>query len=50
MKAGDVTTPDAVRSTRPGYGVLPKCIDRGIGKRLRSDVQFATPVRWYPLE
>jgi pseudaminic acid synthase len=46
MKAGDVVTADAVRSTRPGFGLAPKFLDRVVGKKLRSDVQFATPVHW----
>jgi pseudaminic acid synthase len=50
MKAGDIIPADAVRSTRPGHGLPPKYIDRVVGKRLRSDVQFATPVRWELLE
>lgn len=50
LKAGDLITPDAVRSTRPGYGLAPKFRDAIMGKRLRVDVDFATPVAWEILE
>jgi N-acetylneuraminate synthase len=50
LKAGDVVTPDAVRSTRPGYGLAPKFRELVLGKRLRVDVDFATPVAWDVLE
>lgn len=50
MKAGECVTADAVRSTRPGFGLAPKFLDRVIGRKLRSDVQFATPVQWEMLE
>jgi len=50
MRAGEIITSDSVRSTRPGYGLAPKYIDRVVGRRLRTDVAFATPVRWEVLE
>jgi pseudaminic acid synthase len=50
LRAGEIITADAVRSTRPGFGLAPKYFDEVVGKRLRSDVQFATPVRWELLE
>jgi N-acetylneuraminate synthase len=50
LKAGDLVTADAVRSTRPGYGLPPKFQDSVVGKRLRVDVDFATPVVWDVLE
>ncbi|MDW9496567.1 pseudaminic acid synthase [Sinorhizobium meliloti] len=44
LKAGDIVTPDAVRSVRPGFGLAPKFLDRVLGKILRKDVQINTPV------
>jgi pseudaminic acid synthase len=38
LKAGDVVTPDCVRSVRPGFGLPPKMLDRVIGRILRTDV------------
>lgn len=44
LKAGEVITPDAIRSVRPGFGLAPKHYDRLIGKRVTTDVGYATPV------
>ena len=44
VKKGDVVTPDAVRSVRPGYGMAPKYLDVIIGKRLLRDVTANSPV------
>tara|TARA_R110002020_G_scaffold440149_1_gene650774 strand:+ start:3211 stop:4257 length:1047 start_codon:yes stop_codon:yes gene_type:complete len=44
LKAGDIITPDSVRSVRPGYGLPPKMYDQVIGKQVTQDVDFATPV------
>ena len=44
LKAGDVVTPDAVRSVRPGFGLAPKHLDSVIGSRVRVDVHANTPV------
>ena len=46
LQPGDVVTPDAVRSVRPGYGLAPKHLDAVIGKKLTRTVQAATPVDW----
>jgi pseudaminic acid synthase len=46
LRAGEVVTADAVRSVRPGYGLAPKHLDQVVGRVLRSDVDYATPVRW----
>jgi len=46
LKAGEVVTADAVRSVRPGYGLAPKHLERVLGRTLRRDVAFATPVAW----
>jgi len=46
LKAGEVVTADAVRSVRPGYGLAPKHLESVLGRRVRRDVGFATPVAW----
>lgn len=46
LKAGDIITPDAVRSVRPGFGVAPKHLDKVIGARVRMDVARCTPVNF----
>jgi pseudaminic acid synthase len=45
LKAGDVVTPDAVKSVRPGFGAAPKFFDQVIGKRVTKDVSACSPVR-----
>lgn len=42
LKAGDVITPDSVRSVRPGFGLPPKRMDEIIGKRVSRDVSANT--------
>lgn len=44
LKAGDVITPDAVRSVRPGYGAAPKMLESIIGKTIQCDAKANTPV------
>ncbi|WP_201508395.1 pseudaminic acid synthase [Psychrobacter alimentarius] len=44
LKAGDIITPDSVRSVRPGYGLPPKMYDQVIGKKVTQDVGFATAI------
>lgn len=46
MPAGDVFSPDNVRSIRPGNGLLPKHLPAIIGKRARIDIPFGTPLQW----
>ena len=46
MKAGEVITPDCVRSVRPGYGLAPKYFSKIIGKKLITSVARGTPVGW----
>lgn len=40
MNAGDVITPDCVKSLRPGFGLKPKDIDLILGKILTRDVGY----------
>jgi pseudaminic acid synthase len=44
LKAGDIVTPDAIRSVRPGFGAAPKHWDRIVGQRVARDVEAETPV------
>jgi pseudaminic acid synthase len=46
LRAGDMVTADAVRSVRPGYGLAPKFLEQVVGRKLRRDVDYATPVSW----
>ena len=45
MKAGDVITPDCVRSVRPGFGLPPKLMSEVMGAVVQDDVKTGQPVR-----
>ena len=44
LEAGEIITPDAIRSVRPGYGLAPKRMVELVGKRVTRSVQKNTPV------
>ena len=46
MKAGDVITPDCVRSVRPGFGLAPKYLDLVLGRHTSRAATCGTPVTW----
>jgi len=46
MKAGDVFSPDNVRSIRPGYGLAPKFIGEVLGRSAAVDLKRGTALRW----
>ncbi len=50
MKAGEVITPDCIKSVRPGYGLPPKEFELLINRRLTSDVEYGVPVSWDVVE
>ncbi len=50
LKAGDVITPDAVRSVRPGFGAAPKYLDAIVGGRMKIDRAAMTPVHLDDIE
>lgn len=45
LAGGDIVTPDAVRSVRPGYGLAPKYLPLIIGRKVNGDVKKNTPVQ-----
>jgi len=49
LKAGDVITPDSVRSVRPGFGLPPKYLEVVSGKTVRQDVKIGTALGWHLL-
>lgn len=49
LKAGEVITPDAVRSVRPGFGLAPKHLDEVIGRTLAVDVEYGMATCWTQL-
>lgn len=46
MKAGDLFTPDNIRSIRPAYGLSPKYLKDCFGKRASKDIDRGTPLSW----
>lgn len=46
MQAGEVITPEHIRSVRPGFGLAPKFYDALIGKKVKSNIEANTPTSW----
>jgi N-acetylneuraminate synthase len=46
IKAGEVFTPENVRSIRPGYGLHTRYLDDVLGRRATRDVERGTPLSW----
>jgi pseudaminic acid synthase len=46
LKAGDLITPNSIKSVRPGYGLEPKYIHSLIGKKIKINVSKNTPVKY----
>lgn len=50
IKAGDIITPDNVRSIRPAFGMHTKHYDEILGKRVNRDLEKGTPMSFEYLE
>lgn len=46
MKAGDVFTPENLRSVRPADGLHTRYYEDILGKRITRDARLGTPMRW----
>jgi pseudaminic acid synthase len=46
VKAGEVFTPDNVRSIRPGHGLHPRHLPEVLGQRASADLTKGTPLSW----
>lgn len=46
MKAGDVFTPDNLRSVRPRFGLHTKYYEELLGRKVACDVTMGTPMSW----
>jgi pseudaminic acid synthase len=44
MKAGEIFTPETLRSIRPGYGLHPKFYQQVLGKMATKDIPRGTPL------
>ena len=50
LKKGDILSEGNVRSIRPGYGLHPVFLKKVLGKKIRADVKFGTPLSWNLIE
>jgi N-acetylneuraminate synthase len=46
IKAGEVLTPENLRSIRPGFGLAPKYYDILLGRRVNRDLEMGTAMDW----
>ena len=46
MKAGDVFTPENLRSVRPSCGLHTQYYEELLGKKIRRDAKLGTPMSW----
>lgn len=46
MKAGEVFTPENLRSVRPADGLHTRYYDELLGRRIRCDAKMGTPMSW----
>jgi pseudaminic acid synthase len=46
LQAGEMITPEHIKSVRPGYGLAPKYWDDVLGKRVKFDIPSGTALNW----
>ncbi|MBA3015312.1 MAG: pseudaminic acid synthase [Proteobacteria bacterium] len=46
IKAGEVFTPDNLRSIRPGHGLHPRYLNLTLGRKATLDIDRGTPLDW----
>ena len=46
VKKGETFTESNVRSIRPGYGLLPRYLERVLGRKAVCDIEKGTPLSW----
>jgi N-acetylneuraminate synthase len=46
VKAGDVFTPENLRSIRPGHGLPPRYLPEVLGRRAATNIVAGTPLAW----
>ncbi len=50
IKKGEKFTKENIRSVRPGFGLHPKYLNEILGRPAKSDLAFATPLKWNDIE
>ena len=46
IKAGETLTEENARSIRPGYGLPLKYYDIVLGKKVKTNIEKGTPLKW----
>lgn len=46
LQAGEMITPEHIKSVRPGYGLAPKYWDDVLGKRVKFDIPSGIALNW----
>ena len=46
LKKGDIISKENIRIIRPGLGLKPEYYAKIIGKKIRKDVKFGSPMEW----
>lgn len=46
IQAGDILTPDNIRSIRPGYGLHTRHYQEILGRKATQDLEKGTPLSW----
>lgn len=50
IKKGEVLTPENIRVVRPAYGMEPKYYEMVLGKKVKEDLKFGTPLSFDVIE
>ncbi len=50
IREGELLTEENIRVIRPGYGLKPKFYNEVLGKRVKTDIAFGTPLNWNMME
>src|SRR4030042_6067032 len=46
IRKGEKFTFENIRSIRPGYGLMPKFLEKILGRKARKDIERGTPLKW----
>lgn len=50
IKKGEILTPENIRVVRPAYGMEPKYYEMVLGKKVKEDLKFGTPLSFDVIE
>ena len=46
LKKGDIVNAKHIKRIRPGYGLPPKFLKKIIGKKIKKDIYYGSPIKW----